>query len=54
MWNPMLDLLFHVQINDVFVPFNDDFDLVRIALSCHFSLDLLCYKEMVYLPGTIA
>ena len=46
MWNPLLDLLLHVQINDVFVPFNDDIDLARVALSCHFALDLLCFKEL--------
>ena len=44
----MLDLLFHVQINDIFVPFNEDIDLAKIALSCRFALDLLCYKEMAF------
>ena len=50
----MLDPLFHVQINDVFVSFNDDFDLARIALSCHFAFDQLCHKELDSPPGTIA
>ena len=51
----MLDLHFHVLIHDVFVPFNDDIDLLaRVALSCHFALDLLCVKELDSLPDTIA
>ena len=54
MWNPMLDFLFQVQINEISVTFNEDIDLAKIALSCHFALDLLCYKEMTFSPGTIA
>ena len=53
-WNPMSDLLFHMQFNGVFVPFNDEFDLAKIAFSCHFAFDLLCYKEMASSSGTIA
>ena len=45
MWNPMMELLFQVQIGGTFEPFVDEIDLARIALSCHFALDLLCYKE---------
>ena len=45
MWNPILDLLFHEQISGVFVPFDVETDLAKIALSCHFALDVLCYKE---------
>ena len=45
---------FMYRLNDVFVPFNDDIDLARVALSCHFALDLLCFKELDSLPGTIA
>ena len=45
MWNPMMELLFHMQIAGAFQPFVDETDLARIALSCHFALDLLCYKE---------
>ena len=54
MWNPMLDFLFHEQINGIFVPFNEDFDLAKIALSCHLAFYLLCCKEMASPPGTIA
>ena len=41
----MMEPLFHVQIGGAFEPFVDEIDLARIALSCHFALDLLCYKE---------
>ena len=46
-WNPMMMLLFHVQIGSIFEVFMEDIDLARIALSCHFALDVLCDK-----PGT--
>ena len=45
MWNPLLELLFRGQISGVFVLFVDEIDLAKIALSCHFALDLLCCKE---------
>ena len=45
MWNPILELLFHEHISGVFVLIVDEIDLAQIALSCHFALDLLCYKE---------
>ena len=48
MWNPLLELLFHEQISGVFEPFVDETDLAKIALSCHFELDLLCYKGSAY------
>ena len=44
----MMDLLFHVQIGGIFEPFVDEIDLAKIELSCHFALDLLCYKEGVH------
>ena len=43
-WNLLMELLFHVQIGGIFKIFVDEIDLARIALSCHFALDLLCYK----------
>ena len=43
-WNLMMELLFHVQIGGIFDIFVDEIDLARIALSCHFALDLLCDK----------
>ena len=43
-WNPLMELIFHVQINCIFEPFVDEIDLAKIALSCHFALVLLCYK----------
>ena len=57
MWNPLLELLFHGQISSVFILFVDEIDLAQIALSCHFALDLLCYKVLTVLhvasSGTI-
>ena len=40
-----MELLFHERISGVFVHFVDEIDLAKIALSCHFALRLLCYKE---------
>ena len=40
MWNPL--------ISGVFEPIVDKIDLAKIALSCHFALDLLCCKESAY------
>ena len=48
MWNPLMKLLFHVEISAAFEPFVDEIDLAKIALSCHFALDLLCFKEGVH------
>ena len=48
MWNPLMELIFHEQISGAFAPFVDEIDLAKIALSCHFTLDLLCYKEGVH------
>ena len=45
MWNPLLELLFHGQISSVLLLFVDEIDLAKIALSCHFALDVLCHKE---------
>ena len=40
MWNPLLELSFHEQVGGVFETFVDEIDLAKIALSCHFALDL--------------
>ena len=45
MGNHLLELLFHGQISGVFLPVVVETDLAKIALSCHFALDLLCYQE---------
>ena len=45
MWNPLLELLFLEQANGIFASHLVEIDLAKIALSCHFALDLLCYKE---------
>ena len=44
-WNPHLELLFHEKTSGVFVLYVQEIDMAQIALSCHFPLDLLCYKE---------
>ena len=36
-WNPIMELLFHVQIGGIIEPFADETELARIALSCHFA-----------------
>ena len=43
-WNPVLELLFHVQVGAFMEEYVDEVDLLRIALSCHFALDVLCDK----------
>ena len=48
MWNPLLDLLFLEQVCGIFASHLMEIDLAKIALSCHFALDLLCYKEGAY------
>ena len=42
MWNPIVELLFHFQIGGIFVLFMDKIDMARLALSCHFAVDVLC------------
>ena len=41
-WNPMMELLFHVQIGGIFEIFVDEIDLARFAIPYHFALDLPC------------
>ena len=41
MWNPLLELRFLEQISGIFASFVVEIDLAKIALSCHFALDLL-------------
>ena len=48
MWNPVMELLFHAQFGGTFEPFMDEIYLARIALSCHFALDVLCDKESIH------
>ena len=47
MWNPLLELLFLKHANGIVDSYLVDLDLAKIALSCHFVLDLLCYMEEV-------
>ena len=55
----MMELLFHVQIGGIFEIFVEEIDLARVALSCHFAIDLLCDKAGTQIPrnallGTVA
>ena len=43
-WNPMTEILFHVQIGGIFELLVDKIDLARIALSFHFANDAQCDK----------
>ena len=54
MWNPILELLCHVRISNIIIPLIEDIGLAKIALTCHFALDLLRYKEEALSSGTIA
>ena len=47
MWNPLLELLFFEHVNGIVDSYLGELDLAKIAFSCHFALDLLCYKEEV-------
>ena len=44
MWNPILELLCHAHIGVCMEAYLDEVDMGRIALSCHFTLDVLCDK----------
>ena len=44
-WNPMLGLFCHAEIGTFMEALADDRVLGRIALSCHFALDMLCDKS---------
>ena len=46
-----MELLFHAQIGGTFELFVDEVDMARIALSCHFALDLICDKAGSYDPS---
>ena len=48
MLNPLLELLFLEHVDGFADSYLEDLDLAKIAFSCHFALDLLCYKEEVF------
>ena len=48
MWNLLLEFLFFEQANGIVASNIVEIDVAKIALSCHFALDLLCYKEEVF------
>ena len=43
-WKPMLDALCHIEVGAVLGALLDEVAMGRVALACHFSLDLLCDK----------
>ena len=43
-WNPLLESLCHSEVCVVMEALLDEVDMGSIALSCHFSLDVLCDK----------
>ena len=47
LWNPLLELLFLKHVNGIVDSYLMNLDPTKIALSCHFALDVLCYKEEV-------
>ena len=47
----MLGLFCHVQIGVFMEAYLDEVDMGRIALSCHFSLDLRCDKNVFIAVG---
>ena len=46
--SPVLEMLFLEQVSGIVDSYLVDLDLAKIALSCHFALDILCYKEEVF------
>ena len=44
-WNPTSELLCHTHIGMSMAALFDEEGMGRIALSCHFALDILCDKE---------
>ena len=48
MWICSRCYLFHEQVSGIFEAFVVEIDLATIALSCHFALDSLRYKEGAY------
>ena len=47
LWNPMLGLCCHAHVGIFMEALVDEKDLGRIALSCHFALDIFCDKSEV-------
>ena len=45
-----MEQLLRAQIGGIFEMFVDEIDLARLALSCHFALDVLCDKETFTTP----
>ena len=45
MWRSSIGIAFLEQANGIVDSFLVEIDVAKIALLCHFALDLLCYKE---------
>ena len=44
LWSPLLELFYHTQIGQGMETMVDEISTARVALSCHFALDILCDK----------
>ena len=43
-WCPLLELFFHWQIGQCMEEMVDEVSTAKVALTCHFALDVLCEK----------
>ena len=43
-WCPLLELFFHWRIGQYMEAMVDDVSTAKVALTCHFALDVLCEK----------
>ena len=43
-WSPLLELFFHWRIGQYMEAMVDDVSTAKVALTCHFALDVLCEK----------
>ena len=49
-WNEVLDMCFHFSIGPLFQALLTEDELEKVALSCHFALDILCNKSCLRCP----
>ena len=56
MWNPLLSAMADVVAGPVLDDMVSEVDMGRVALTCHFSLDVLCsevHQPHVFLPQVL-
>ena len=57
MWNPLLSAMLDVVAGPVLDDMVSEVDMGRVALTCHFSLDVLCldlHQPHVFLPQVLS